>query len=1034
MEEEIPRALSGRGEDILERIHKPLLASSENFDRVSSYFGIEALSKSISEIAEVWSRKGRIRLIISPADTSDIHIALHNASEDKQKISTIIEEVIEKAIRKIRGEYPERVEALKQMILHRLLEVVVIKPKVGEGIFHSKFSVYHISSDSDIGSRVEVGVAKYVSVHGSFNETSPGYGDNIEDASTHRSWEPGQFDVAKVFKLRFDELWNDFSNDSISIPITTSFRKAFDIDSGTSAEQERTKKITVGNFLDYTSQIPHCSGFSKSVWLLPHQASVAFSVSKYRPVRAMLCDEVGLGKTIQAGTIASRLFLEGSISRILIVAPRATLTQWALELSSKFKLPVSIFADGKFERFSQGDIIDVVRGSTASSSPHLLFEHSPIVIISKDWLVRKNPEFIEELSSLTDLLILDEAHHARIHNWRKRKGTKLWHLVKQASNIIPNILLLTATPYQTGQQDYFGLLDIIMAITPEDMQDLELGKQIVSGDIVWNPNLQGQLVRSIHRRLPDLQTVIPDELAIELVDTPPPLGLSSIMRIIEEHDISEELLHKTLPNTRFTFRNTRKMLEKIGFKFPKVTIKNIPIDPGPFQNVLDQTDDFIINHFGGKDSSSGIERGIYYQRAVSSLEALESTLRGRIEGIHFTEMERANFDLNWEDIRPASEFEIIRIERILNELEELREVHEDPKITKLVDLLNDIREDGHIPLIFSRFTDTTEEIESKLWQNFPELSIGRYDGQVQRIRYPSNNTPEEVTKDILVKKLQASEIDIIVCSDAASEGLNLQAASVVINVDVPWNPARVLQRIGRADRLGQKSPTVSVFNLAFLDTIEERMYRKLDDRQTDAIRLLGDFPQLLQTEESRLLFQPFGSNVDERVYDEAALERDKVALDKLLSISKQHNSIIAKWIDILIESNQKEKCSSNPAEIDFVLRSEATIKQGTKIFTSPLSDIELGYSESNGEKHSLLLKLTSGFIPLTPSTLAAIYSDNEELPKPTDLAAATENFMAEYGAFPYDQRTPGLRSKEFQITSQTPEYEFKKISKVLIGN
>ena len=130
------------------------------------------------------------------------------------------------------------------------------------------------------------------------------------------------------------------------------------------------------------------------------------------------------------------------------------------------------------------------------------------------------------------------------------------------------------------------------------MQDLQLGKQVVSGEIVWNPNLQGQLVRSIHRRLVDLRTTIPDELATDLIDTPSPINLPSIMRIIEEHDISEELLHRTLPNTRFTFRNTRKMLKEIGFNFPRVTIKNIPIDPGPFQNVLHQTDDFIINHLG----------------------------------------------------------------------------------------------------------------------------------------------------------------------------------------------------------------------------------------------------------------------------------------------------------------------------------------------------------------------------------------------------------------------------------------------------
>ena len=105
--------------------------------------------------------------------------------------TTIIEEIIEDAVRKIHGEYPEKVESLKQMILHGLLEVVVVKPKSGDGIFHSKFSIYHIGPDSEYGSNIDEEVSKYVAVHGSFNETSPGYGNNVEDASTHRSWYPG---------------------------------------------------------------------------------------------------------------------------------------------------------------------------------------------------------------------------------------------------------------------------------------------------------------------------------------------------------------------------------------------------------------------------------------------------------------------------------------------------------------------------------------------------------------------------------------------------------------------------------------------------------------------------------------------------------------------------------------------------------------------------------------------------------------------------------------------------------------------------
>ena len=107
---------------------------------------------------------------------------------------------------------------------------------------------------------------------------------------------------------------------------------------------------------------------------------------------------------------------------------------------------------------------------------------------------------MNELSALSDLLILDEVLITPEYIIGKERGAKLWHLIKEASNTIPNVLLLTATPYQTGQQDYFGLLDIIMGLTQEDMQDLHLGKQLVSGEVAWNPNLQGQVVRSIHRR------------------------------------------------------------------------------------------------------------------------------------------------------------------------------------------------------------------------------------------------------------------------------------------------------------------------------------------------------------------------------------------------------------------------------------------------------------------------------------------------------------------------------------------------------
>jgi SNF2 family DNA or RNA helicase len=192
-------------------------------------------------------------------------------------------------------------------------------------------------------------------VHGSFNESESGYSRNIEDASTHRSWNSSEYDVARVFKLRFDELWNDFAPDTISIPITNILRDALDITEGEISSRE-VQNQTIGTYLRRISTIPSSIGFDESIWLMPHQISVVNSAMSYTPVRSMLCDEVGLGKTIQAGAIMSRLISEKLCQRVLIIAPAATLTQWAIEISSKFGIPVSLYRNQLRERYLTGQL------------------------------------------------------------------------------------------------------------------------------------------------------------------------------------------------------------------------------------------------------------------------------------------------------------------------------------------------------------------------------------------------------------------------------------------------------------------------------------------------------------------------------------------------------------------------------------------------------------------------------------------------------------------------------------------------------
>jgi len=268
------------------------------------------------------------------------------------------------------------------------------------------------------------------------------------------------------------------------------------------------------------------------------------------------------------------------------------------------------------------------------------------------------------------------------------------------------------------------------------------------------------------------------------------------------------------------------------------------------------------------------------------------------------------------------------------------------------------------------------------------------------------------------------EIDVIVCSDAASEGLNLQSASAVINVDIPWNPARVVQRIGRVDRLGQLSSSVIIYNLVYFGSIEERMYRVLDGRQTEAIRYLGEHPELLSTEESREMYQVFGVPIRERVDAQQSQTRGDVMLERLLKEYEHQDSHISLWIRSIIEQNPELDLDDNPASKSFAMRNDIILKSNLK-FHSNVSG-ELGYAVcEEGVRHGLLVKTEEGFIPMTPSTL--LNSDEEDEVKKYAIEEAVEIYSREFAALQAHNRSPGLMSKEFsQLTKPIPNYVFEK--------
>ena len=221
--------------------------------------------------------------------------------------------------------------------------------------------------------------------------------------------------------------------------------------------------------------------------------------------------------------------------------------------------------------------------------------------------------------------------------------------------------------------------------------------------------------------------------------------------------------------------------------------------------------------------------------------------------------------INWTRVIEYANTEKDFLENLLD-FAELRIIKEapdgkdpDPKINAIINLLSEhfkknreFNENEPI-LIFSKYTDTLNKVTESVLAYFEKEygsipGYANYRGDKRTIRLSGQRDDYTATKQRITKSLKERKIQIVFCSSAANEGLNLQAASVMINVDVPWVPSELEQRIGRIARLGQKKPVVTVHNLWYPNGIEAEIYRRLILRQKDMWFAIGTFPEQIGDE------------------------------------------------------------------------------------------------------------------------------------------------------------------------------------------
>ena len=185
---------------------------------------------------------------------------------------------------------------------------------------------------------------------------------------------------------------------------------------------------------------------SARIDLIPHQLRVAGIVAQRRPPRALLADEVGLGKTIEAGMILARLLATGRIARVLVLAPASLTCQWFVELLRRFNLPFALFDEERCEAIEVGD---------ATRNP---FEDEQGIIAQIGWLSDDAKRAQQVVAAEWDLVVVDEAHHLE---WSPSATSPAYALVEQLSARSPGLILLTATPQQLGRSGHFARLRLL---------------------------------------------------------------------------------------------------------------------------------------------------------------------------------------------------------------------------------------------------------------------------------------------------------------------------------------------------------------------------------------------------------------------------------------------------------------------------------------------------------------------------------------------------------------------------------------------
>lgn len=596
----------------------------------------------------------------------------------------------------------------------------------------------------------------------------------------------------------------------------------------------------------------------------PHQIRAFKRLIDSWPCQMLIADEVGLGKTITAGMLIRQVWISERAKRILLLVPKAVMRQWQDELYEKFNLNVPLYDGQKLIwKKTHG-----WQGPNERKVARDKWHEGPFVIASSHLMRRKDRA--KELVNAQDwdLIVADEAHHAR----RKSPGSpqeggpnNLLRLLSEIRAKCKSMLLLTATPMQVHPVELWDLLKLLgLPKRWADSKDLFLRYFTTAGG---NPSQsEMEFLANMFREMEAEYGIVTEEDVTKIADGLSSISCRKILKALhdesgiplkrlssEQRKAALQVLRRFSPIRHRMSRHTRSLLReyyKLGLIDSPIAdrdVRDIPVEMTKSEvELYDAVENYISTTYNNatpeKRSAVGFVMTIYRRRLASSFYALQSTLNQRLAGMQSGQFKVAEEDVSQDeerdDVMDTDEAEELSHEALVAEergtiqglLKQIAKVGANTKAKRLSDELAEAWSDGFdSAIVFTQYTDTMDWLRNFLAEKMPGEPLACFSGRGGEVRDLSGQW-QSCTKEQIKQRLREGKIKILLCTDAASEGLNFQVCGVLVNYDLPWNPMKVEQRIGRIDRIGQKYPKIRIINLAYKDTVEADIYFALGKR------------------------------------------------------------------------------------------------------------------------------------------------------------------------------------------------------------